>query len=112
MDGVIGKEAISEHWAGIYEKLFTTPQSYSHEESVKSYIRSGRYIPLKIEQEDIAKAIYKLKIGKCAGSEGIQAEHYKYSASAIVPLITDIIGSMIAHGFVPLVHDSSDSAYY
>lgn len=103
IDGVDGAVHIAEHWAKVYEKLFNTPQSTIHESYVQQYIQKGKFSPLVIEVDAVFEAVRKLKTGKCAGSEGIQAEHYKHCIGEIVPLLTTLFRSMLAHGHVPSV---------
>ncbi len=103
VDGVDGVVQIAEHWAKVYEKHFNTPQSKKYENSVHEYIQKGKFIPFSIETDAVFEAIRKLKSGKCAGAEGIQAEHYKQCVGEIAPLLTLLFRSMISHGHVPSI---------
>jgi hypothetical protein len=49
---------------------------------------------VKVSEEEVIKTIKKMKTGKSADSNGICAEHFKYGADEIVPVIVNIINKI------------------
>ena len=55
----------------------------------------------KVSEEEVIKAIKKMKTGKSADSNGICAEHFKYGADEIVPVIVNIINKIFKDLDIP-----------
>ena len=55
----------------------------------------------KVSEEEVIKAIEKMKTGKSADSNGICAEHFKYGADEIVPVIVNIINKIFRDLDIP-----------
>ena len=55
----------------------------------------------KVSEEEFIKAIEKMKTGKSADSNGICAEHFKYEADEIVPVIVNFINKIFRDLDIP-----------
>jgi hypothetical protein len=55
----------------------------------------------KVSEEEVKKAIKKMKTGKSADSNGICAEHFKYGVDEIVPVIVNIINKIFKDLDIP-----------
>jgi hypothetical protein len=55
----------------------------------------------KVSEEEVIKVIQKMKTGKSADSNGICAEHFKYGADEIVPVIVNIINKIFRDLDIP-----------
>jgi len=103
VDNVSGEKSVSEYWADIYSKLFSTPQSDTHAEAVRDYILNGEnnlnFVP--ILPKNTISAIKNLKNNKAVGSDNLQAEHLKYAGWSIILPLTNLMNSMLCHSYIP-----------
>lgn len=103
IEGVIGRENVSEYWADYYSKIFNGKQSNKCELEVMQYISKNKERAPLFKIEDIIQAINNLKTGKSPGSEGLCAEHFKHVFALVAPFTCDLINCMIQHCYIPHV---------
>jgi len=102
LDGVSSESKISGHWAKLYGELFCDNQTDVHKESVQNYIKQNlKCYKYAVNKKVVFSAIEKLKRNKATGSEGLQAEHFQNAGECIIRPMSELISSMISHGFVP-----------
>ena len=102
IDSVTGDNNICNLWKNHYEKLLNCKNDSQCKPEVMNFVRALRNEESFVFKEcDVRNAIDKLRIGKSAGLDGLQSEHYKYADNIVSELLTNLFNAMLAHGYMP-----------
>ncbi len=104
INGVTGENNITNVWYDHYYELLNSNGDISHQpyvESIMNDIVNSQSVFSRFSALDVERAIDKLKIGKSAGTESMQGEHFKYAHSKVTGLLSMLFNAMFLHNYLP-----------
>jgi exonuclease III len=101
--GVTGEKNISSMWQDHYSKLLNSNDDVTHRSYVEHAIKDlGDSCSFKkLTYHEVNDALKELKVGKSAGIDDLQSEHFKYADMSLSCLLCMIFNVMFSHGYVP-----------
>ena len=91
-------------WYDHYYKLLNSNGDISNQpyvESIMNDIVKSHAVFSRFSALDVEQAINKLKIGKSAGTDSMQGEHFKYAHSKITGMLSMLFNAMFIHNYLP-----------
>ena len=104
INGVTGENNITKVWYDQYYKLLNSNGNTSNQpyvESIMNDIVHSQSVFCLLSALDVIHAINKLKMGKSAGTDSMQGEHFKYAHSNVTSLLSMLFNAMFLHNYIP-----------
>ena len=114
VDGVtvVNKDEVKEAWADHFERLATPDNNVNFDDDYKKEIDEGmstiqNFLSNKlaksspISQEEVARAVGKLKRKKAADIEGLCDEHIIYGKEILIPHLIVLFNIILSHSCIP-----------
>ena len=101
VDGVTGEDNICKMWDDHYSNLLNSNSCTAYKSYVESAIKSVGKCQFNKLCYEVNTAIKDLKIGKSAGIDNLQSEHFKYVDLSISCLLCFCFNAMFTYGYVP-----------
>ncbi len=102
---VTGVKNVCNMWKDYFKQLLNSSVNECYKSSVLQEIDADRdnfdLFQDGVKHEDVVSAIDKLKCGKAAGKDHIQAEHFKHSHANLHNLLCLLFNSAIMHSHLP-----------
>ena len=95
--GHTGQQDVSNMWKQYFSNLLNSSQIRNNYQVPEVSLESFQVIT----GDEVAEAMKNLKKGKSPGSDGIQAEHLKYSDDCLCDLLAKLFNCFIIHGYLP-----------
>ena len=100
--GATGENNVCKMWYEHYKNLLNLNQASTKRDSVLSSLQCIKGSEsVKFDVLEVKDAIRKLKNGKSAGFDFLQAEHFKYADDSLCVLICMLFNVMLSHGYLP-----------
>jgi hypothetical protein len=106
IDGIVGDEAIAQHFKEKYNALYCSVPSDAAamqrvEQAISSGLENSTRDPPVISREDVAAAVRKLKYGKHDGEAGYNSNHLLYASAEYYEHVAHLFTAMYIHGHQP-----------
>ncbi len=104
INGVTGENNIVNMWCEHYKKLLNSNCDSSNKHYVESAINTGINSDstfCKFNTHEILNAIDKLKVGKSAGTDSLQGEHFIFADPKVACLLYMLFNVMFVHTYLP-----------
>ena len=91
-------------WQDHYHELLNSNKDTTYESYVKSAIKDVSKCKFeKLTYYEVNDAMKNLKVGKSAGIDNLQSEHFKHADLSLSCLLSMICNAMFSHGYVPSI---------
>ena len=103
IDGITGQENIADYWKEHFY-IILNANDYDHNltADVSRKLQNVQHDSnMAVSANSITEVVSKLECEKCAGSDGISAECFKFSNTKIHVLLSLLFSMCLFHGYLP-----------
>ena len=100
--GITGEKNITHMWYKHYKALLNLKQSSDSKYDVMNAMKNvSKEDMVKFDVLEVMEALKSVKVGKSAGLDQLQGEHFKYADKSLSCLLCMLLNCILSHGYMP-----------